>query len=181
METLYPLSDDKNNQLDILVPIISFDHKMFLKNYYKISDASDFYIWLNNNKNAPVFTKLRLMDCFIISFGSNISVVDEVFAEAILDVIRKFWIKKIYNKLCQYVGFKNDKVAFVSSDENKLSKSEQITERTKFLMNNLMTKKNIFELSNNYFSQMSNNEKNSIEDLLIFLIRELEIKIQKII
>lgn len=171
-------------KIDLLTPILNFDHKTFLNKYYKITDVSDFYIWLQNNKMIPVFTKMRIIDCFIISYGKNITIIDDIFSEAIIDIIKRFLIKKMYGKLCVYIGIKNGTGVFIKPESNKLKKSDNIEIRTKFLFSKLISLKIISEISNKYFTKIGSIENNikehnkiGIDDFINFLNSELKIKI----
>jgi hypothetical protein len=164
------------DELDILYPLIHFDHANFLQKYYKINDINDFYFWLKNNITAPYLTKERIIDCFIISFGKNVDILDYVFSETILDIIKKFRIKKMYKKLCKYVDIKHDKLFFVDPTKNELKNGEYIEERTLYLFDYLITEKNIFQISNDYFTniQTKNNEQIiGIENYYKYLVNEL--------
>lgn len=181
----YDIDDDqivaRNDKMDLLYPIIEFDTKEFLRKYYKINDISDFYILLKNNKSIPVFTKIRLIECFIIVFGKNITIIDDIFSEAIIDIIKKFWIKKMYGKLCKYIGIERNDCMFVDPKKNKIEKSDNVSARTKFIVSKLITPKIIFEISNNYFADIGTRGVIGMDNFYDFLITALEEKIKTLI
>lgn len=179
----YDVDDDdqlitQNDKMDLLYPIIEFNAKEFLRKYYKINDISDFYILLKNNKSLPIFTKLRLIDCFINVFGKNITITEEIFSETIIDIIKKFWIKKMYGKLCKYIGVEKNDGVFINPKKNNIEKSENVGIRTKFIIANLITTKLIFEISNNYFTGIVTRRAIGIDDFYDFLTIALEEKIK---
>lgn len=170
-----------NDKMDLLYPIIEFNAKEFLKKYYQINDIGDFYILLKNNKSLPIFTKLRLIDCFINVFGKNITITEEIFSETIIDIIKKFWIKKMYGKLCKFISIENNEGIFINPKKNKIDKSENVSIRTKFIISNLITSTLIYEITNKYFINIETKNNIGIDDFYNFLIVALEEKIQTFI
>ena len=181
----YDVDDDnlitQNDKMDMLYPLIEFNAKEFLRKYYKINDISDFYILLKNNKSLPIFTKLRLIDCFIIVFGKNITITEEIFSETIIDIIKKFWIKKMYGKLCMYISIEKNDGVFMNPKKNKIKKSKNVSIRTKFIIANLITSKLIFAITNNYFADIETRSAIGIDNFYDFLIIALEEKIKTFI
>lgn len=169
-----------HNNIDILYPIIDFNAADFLKKYYNINDISDFYVYLRNNKSIPIFTKIRLLECFIIVHGKDISVVEDVFVETIIDIIKKFWIKRMYRKLCNYITVKNDECIFVDPSNNKLSPSDNVSLRTKCIMS-VITPQIISEISNNYITNIGMRNKSGIEDFYEFMFTSIENKIKSLL
>lgn len=147
------IQDDKIN---ILYPIINFNPQDFLSMYYGINDANDFYILLKNT-NLPIFTKIRLFDCFINIFGEKIALIDNILSDTLIEIIKKFWIKKMYRRLCNYINITNGECHFINPDNNQLKKTEYIHNRTKYIMKILITQKNIFKICNNFFSNIKKN------------------------
>ena len=150
--------------IDILLPIIHFECDEFLKKCYNINNIGDFYGWLNNNKNTPYLSQLRIIDCFIKCYGNNIDILDDIFTDVIYYIIKKYWIKKMYNKLCQRVGVENNIAFLVKENKNMLKKTDYIEIRTKFLFSNLITKENIAQISSEYFSHKKGNFDIGIND-----------------
>lgn len=168
---------DESQNLDILYPIINFDGGYFLKKYYKINDISDFYFWLKNNKNVTVFTKLRIIDCFIMEFGKTVTVIEDIFSDTIIDIIKKFWIKRMYNKLCKFID-KNGNI--IDPAKNKLKKSDDVANRTKNIVTKFVTPQNILEISNNFFTDIQKKDTIiGIDDFYSFVVDALEGKMKK--
>lgn len=176
----------KNNEIkltDTCDPLITPKQdklRTFLK-YYNITSPNDFYIWLKNYKDIPVFTLMRVIDCFMLLFGKTITIIDKILSDCIEHIIKLFWIKKMYGKLCNYVSVFNDTCHFVPDKSNKLKKTDDIKIRTKFLLSELVTYSNIFEITNKYFNEFNNRSTFGMSDFLVFLISDLEKKIQKLI
>lgn len=173
-------NDDKllfQTKLDILYPIIDFNPYDFLNAYYKIKDISDFYAYLREHKNIPVFTKLRIIDCFIISFGKDTDVIEDIFSDTIIDIVKKFWIKKMYGVLCQYVTVVHNDGKPISPSNNKLKKSDDVAIRTKYIVSTVATPQNIFEITNKYFTDIQSNDDAGIDNFYEFLLRSLEEKL----
>jgi hypothetical protein len=177
-----------DNKINMLYPIIDFKIRDFLSKYYNIKDVGDFYIFLKNNKSLPVFTKLRLIDCFIQVFGKNIIIAEDALSDTLIDIIKKFWIKKMYSKVCAYIGTKNNDGIFINPNKNTLKKSDDISIRTKFLISKLVTPKVIFEITNNYFSSIASKTEISdaevevgVDQLYDFLLSEMIEKIRAFI
>jgi hypothetical protein len=146
--------------LDDLYPLINFNASEFLQTYYQIDSVETFYNFLRNNKLYPVITKLRIIDCFIISYGKDVTMVDNIFSETILNIIKSFWIKKMYGKLAKYVMcHENDKCMSVQPNKNTNTKIEHMQQRIKYMYSNILTEENITFISNNYFNELSHNDK----------------------
>lgn len=165
----------KEDILETLYPLFVFNIEEFLKTYYNINDLSDFYDWFKNNKSSAVFTKIRILDCGFQIFGSKISIIEDILTQSIIEIIRSFWIKKLYGKLCKYLDVKDDKVIVVKS--SKLSKTEQIPLRSKFIITDIITQANIFEITNKYINILKERVNVGTDDYLVFLTNALIKKI----
>lgn len=173
------LFSTREQKSTLLTPYIIFNPFSFMSDYYEIKTLNDFYSWLSNNKNAPVFTKMRLIDCFILSFGNDVNVVDDIFNKTIIDVIKKFWIKKMYRKLCSYVhATPQGACKLIEPSKNKLKKSDNVTERTKFLLT-LITPIMVSEISNIFFSTIRTND--GIAEFYDTLVNGVRKKIQNML
>lgn len=170
-----------DDQINILYPLILFNHSDFLKTYYQINDINDFYYWLKTNKMTPIFTKLRLFDCIINAFGKDITIVESIFIETIIEIIKKYWIKMMYSKLCKYVGFsQKNELQLMKPENNKLNKMDNVEERTRYIISTIITTQNLTNIINNYFNEITNRKELGINDFYIFIVLSLEEKIQKI-
>jgi len=174
------------SELSTLYPLINFDAEQFLESYYKITDETSFNEFLKNSKMYPVMTKLRIIDCFIMTYGKNVTLVDDAFPETILSIIKAFWIKRMYGKLSKFVYCdESDHCSFVNPKINSLRKDEYIKQRTKFMFFEILTIPNITRVSNNYFNDLANNGKeftitdSGIENYYEYLLGNIPIIAQK--
>lgn len=168
--------DDK---LNILHPLILFDNRDFLQTYYQINDINDFYFWLRTNKNIPIFTKLRLFECILSVFGDDISIVEPIFVETIIDIIKKYWIKMMYSKLCKYIGYSSEnEIQIMKPSKNKLTKIEKIDERTKYIISTFITNQNLTNIINNYFNNKKKDD--NLNDFFNFILTSVEDKMKKL-
>jgi len=172
------MSDE--SQLNILYPIIQFNAFEFLSKYYRINDVSDFYKWLEIHKSSPVFTRIRLIDCFFEVYGKDITVTEDILTETIINIINNFWIKKMYRKLCQYVSIKNNNGFVIDPKKNKLNKIDEIVTRTDFLISHVITSTAVFEILNDYVA-LINKGNNKYELFYDFLLSSLINKLNKMI
>lgn len=162
---------------NLVVPLLTFDTKKFLTDYYNINSQDDFNGWLVNNKNAPIFTQIRIIDCFLRIYGKKITLFDDDFINSILDIIKKFWIKKIYNRLHKHISILNNECIIVPTDKNKLKKFDDVELRKKYIETKIITKDNLYVISNKYVDKYTNKLTNdilSVDTYLIFLINALE-------
>jgi hypothetical protein len=157
---------------EILYPIMPFNSLSFLKTYYDIKNVNDFYQWIKDNKFVPIFTKIRLYSCFITAFYHNVTILDDAFIDGIIDIIKKFMIKKIYKKICGYVGIIDNRVAIIKPSENKLNCKDDIDKRTKFIINDILTHQNIARVSTVYFNTEGKNDT-YLEDYIGFIFNTI--------
>lgn len=167
-----------NVSADNLYPLFVFNDTLFLKDYYHIVNLPDFYQWLIDNRNVPVFTKLRVIDCCLRVFGAKISIIENILAVTVIDIIKNFWIKKMYGKLCKYidVNIDDNKVLFRTTNIAKLDNAQL---RSKFIVTNLITQTNIFEILNLYIKEIHERAFVGTNDFLAFMINELLKKIER--
>jgi hypothetical protein len=125
---------------DLLNPVSQFNPRYFLMRYYNINTINDFYKWFASNKNAPVFTRTRVVDCFMSGFVDQITVLDETFVDIIIQLIKQFWIKEIYGKLSPYVGIVDDKCVIMMPDKNKLKRMDSNEIRAKYIVNEIFNR-----------------------------------------
>jgi hypothetical protein len=153
-------NSERQDNLDELYPLINFDAKDFLLTYYDIDSVESFYDFLKNNRLHQILTKLRVIDCFIITYGKDVSMINNIFSETILNIIKSFWIKRMYGKLSKYVMCNDDeKCVFIDPSNNKNKKGDYIQQRIKYMYSDILTEENITYISNNYFNDISKNNK----------------------
>lgn len=163
----------ENTQSNLLQPLWPLNNKNFLAQYYLIKSQTDFNNWLIDHKDSPVFTRIRIIDCFLRAFGKDIAMFDDEFINAILSIIKQFWIKKIYNRLYKYVSVVNEECVIVQPEKNKLKKLEYSDIRRKYMETKIITYDILFTISNKYLEKSKKNTL-SIDEYLSFILDSLE-------
>lgn len=164
---------------DLLNPVSQFNPRYFLMFYYNISTINDLYKWFASNKNAPVLTRTRIVDLFLLSIRDNAIFFDETFVDIFIQLIKQFWIKVIYKKLCPYVGVVNGKGILTIPEKNTLKKMENNDIRAKFIVNEIFDKSKLVEMTGQYTDKMIKTETQmSFDSYLQFIVIELEKSIQ---
>lgn len=170
---------------DVLYPIIEISPNDFLMKFYNVSNVDDFYALLRNNENYPVFTKIRMLDCFINIYITNVNVIDTSISTLVHGIIDDFWINKIYDAMHQYVFIFNNICTLVHPENNKLDREDFAEQRIKYLSEQI-TPQLVYEFVNNYVHSISEKQitddwaKHSViyhqstDGLLKFIIVSLE-------
>ncbi len=165
-------------QMDILNPMINFDHELFLASYYNILTYENLIDWLDKNKNSPINTKLRIIECSWKAFKDKIYFIDlfiiEIYMEYFIENINIF-----YNKLHKYIDIEKDKLSFKKTN---IDIKTNIIERINFLKDKLLNTDEISKFLNKYFEKYRDNiNEISFEkkEILQNYINYLENKIEK--
>lgn len=166
---------ESDSKLDMLTPYIDFDPRTFLDKIYGIINVPDFFTYIINNPNMPLLTYERLLDCFITTFGKNITLVDDPFTKMTHKLIKKYWIKIIYKKLGNYIECNEHECSVILAKDNKLNKHDFLHERVNFLMS-VLTESVIYRMSNAFFSEINKSEQQSIgiDEFKKFIINTTE-------
>jgi hypothetical protein len=171
----------ENTQANLLQPLWPLNYKNFLSQYYLIKSQIDFNNWLVDHEDSPVLTRIRIIDCFLHAFGKDIAMFDEEFINAILSIIKQFWIKKIYNKLYKYISVKLDedtpKCIVVVPEKNKLKKFEYSDIRRKYMESDIIGYDTLFIISNKYLEKSKKNIM-STDEYLNFILDSLEKEVE---
>lgn len=131
----------KQDELEMLNPQIEFNDEMLLNMYYNILNIGDTITWFNNNTKAPVYTKLRILNCAFNVFGGNMSIIPDEIINIIIEIIEKKKIKYLYKHLNKYIGKKNDTYILINPDANDLDINDDIIPRTNYILQVLCTPK----------------------------------------
>lgn len=172
MESHDPIAQIETKTMNILYPTISFNANYFLRTFYPISNIPQFYEWLHNHRDAPTFTLIRMLDCFIMAYGHRVSIVDEIFIDCLIDVINGFWMKSIYLNLHKFIGVKDDKCFITSPTKNKLDIRDHSKLRKKFIMTDIFTKQTLMDHTTSFFAHFPDIPYGT-DDLLIFIIKKI--------
>ncbi len=175
-------SSTHDDAYDVLYPIIEISPNDFLMKFYNVSSIDDFYALLRNNNNYPVFTKIRMLDCFINIYITNVNVIDTTISDLVHCIINDFWINKIYDVMHKHVFIFNNICTIVRPENNMLDKSDFAKQRKKYLLEQF-THQIVYEFVNNFAHHVSEKvetndwtKKNiqSTDGLLKFIILSME-------
>lgn len=114
--------DDKELEMNIILPFIDFNCEQFLKIYYSIFTFQDVVNWIERNKQQGQFlTRERVMECAFNVFGKDIEYVDDSIVNFYMDVIKVKWLKDIYDAVGKYINIKNEKISLarITKENNK--------------------------------------------------------------
>lgn len=121
--------DKRDIALSFAIPNFGFDCKQFLKNYYDLYSFESVLEWLSKENNS-IGTQLRIMNCAWSAFinkEQNQNVLNDELIEFYSDIIRKIWIKDIYNHVFEYISVdKNNILLKKNKDVSKYHKIEKI-------------------------------------------------------
>lgn len=132
---------NKYQDMNIIVPSIYFDTEQFLKIYYNIHSYNEGVKWIEENKTVNIYTKLRIMECLITSYNTDILYIDDAVINLYIDWANLQWIKDIYNTFEKNVDIKDENIIIVNN--SKLKFYDHIEERKKFLLNKFINKNNM--------------------------------------
>lgn len=65
---------------------------------YNITTFDDALIYINSNI-IQLITKMRIIDCALIVYGSSIKSVDYALVDLYIDVMKTYWIDDIFNTI----------------------------------------------------------------------------------
>nr|QBK89068.1 MAG: uncharacterized protein LCMiAC02_01610 [Mimivirus LCMiAC02] len=173
---------DRTNKLveyNIILPQIDFDCKKFLKIYYKIFSFENAIVWINKHKHSALFTKLRILECAWKSYGYNIDVIDDSVVNLYIDIIKRYWIKTIYENIGGYVHIKKKQIYFSKHDKKNNNKYK--IEKINFILKKLITKNNVYKFLVRYIKKNMdkwNTIDNINNDMLSEFISYLSNKIE---
>jgi len=131
--------------LSIAIPIITFDCKSFLKNYYNIHSFENTINWLENSKN-PIYTQLRVLNCAWSVYGKTTDIISDSLVNFYIELIKTTWMKDIYPQTAQYIYADNKNIYF---KENNDIDQHQI-EKTNFFLKKIIESQFIYDVLKTY-------------------------------
>jgi hypothetical protein len=177
----------KELEMNILLPKIDFDCTNFLKIYYDSYSFEDIFIWFSKHVNTPVTTKLRIIECAWSAYGNNIDVVSDSVVKFYIKLIKKMWIRDIYQHTKQYIVIKNSSIYLrngVNIKDNRGNKYR--IEKTNYIIDKFITKNNIYKFLTNYikkykdsWDQITSHNKNLKYNFINFILTDVKNKISK--
>lgn len=117
----------KGNDQEIRVDVdlgMNLQYSQFLKLYYKIYTFDDALLWIDKNKGAQLETKERIIDSAIITFKSNIQVIDDSLVNLYIEIISGLWFNDLYRMLNEFIIIEDGLIKFkiISEDDIKRKK-----------------------------------------------------------
>ena len=83
-------------EMNMITTNIIFTSKKFLKIYYDIYSFENAVFWIIKNKHKAIYTKLRILNSAWKAYGDTIDVLNNQTINLYIDIIKQYWIKKIY-------------------------------------------------------------------------------------
>ena len=144
-------------ELNALTPHIDFNSEHFLKIYYNLFSFEESIEWLEKNKHVPMGTKMRIMNCSLKVFGGDIELFDTRFADFFIDIVKKRYIKNIYNDVHKYIGYDKEtkEIYIISENNNILVKNDYSTERMNFISKTFIEKDEAMKFLMKYIKSAS--------------------------
>jgi hypothetical protein len=135
-------------ELNMLMPKIDFDCSQFLKIYYNIYSFENGINYIINNMNSPYYTKIRILECAWKIYGNNKAVITDNLITIYLSIIKKRWIKLIYNSLSKYIKVESNKIFFTKKATSKDNKYK--VQKINYLFDKLINKNNLYNILEEY-------------------------------
>ncbi len=179
---------NKELELNILTPYIDFNVEHFLKIYYNIFSFEDSVDWIDSNKHVPMGTKVRVMNCSLKTFGENIDLFDNRFADFFIEYVKKNEMKHLYNKLNGHIGINSDKksINLTTKDKNELLTNEYCLERTNYIIKTFLEKDDVIKFLVRYFKhrktqwkEIKNHLSNMSTDFVGYVLNKITVTLQK--
>jgi len=138
-------------EMNIIMPKIHFTSKRFLKIYYKIYSFENTIVWINENKHKSIHTKLRILNSAWKAYGNTQNIIDEQIVNLYINLIKQYWIKKLYKYISIYVYVSGKKIYF--KKQSVKNNNNYSVEKINFIIKKLITKKNIYKLLSIYIDE----------------------------
>lgn len=182
----------KEIEMNALLPEIEFDCLKFLKIYYDLHSFEDILNWITLNKQIPILTKLRIMECAWESFGKDLDFIDDRLVDFYEEIIKKRWIKKIYNRIKKYIFVDRNEKIYLKKEEKYPNiiktyidkKDRYKTEKINFIIKTFVTKNNIYKFLSSYIEKYKhkwNDIRSHSSNLKEYFIEYIINKIHEII
>lgn len=160
-------------QTDVLNLNTGFTVASFLHTYYNITNVEEFINWLNNNKDASIYTKVRLFDGVLKVFNQVINIIDDTVAKLVIEIIKKLGMKRLYKQINEYIGVNNAVVKIVNPKDNKLNKKDQYVLRINYIVETFLNKNVIRKFVSKFIKQYSD-EFNQFESPTNIMLKSFE-------
>jgi len=142
--------------------IKNFNYKHFLKRYYKIESFEGLCKY--NLDNAIYFETLnRLLNCAWNGFKINYIPIELV--ELYINIIKKYWIKEYFSIFLENIEVIDNRIKFVDYTNQAIDIKK--IERINFMIEKLVTYKNIKNILEKYNSKIKNDKEYKEHNILL--------------
>ena len=114
-------------EMNMITTNIIFTSKKFLKIYYDIYSFENAVFWIIKNKHKAIYTKLRILNSAWKAYGDTIDVLNNQTINLYIDIIKQYWIKKIYRHIEKYIYTICKKIYFKKQSSKNNKKNTKIT------------------------------------------------------
>lgn len=147
----------KDLEMNMLIPSIDFNCKQFIQLYYDIGSYNDLLVFLN--KNEPIYTKLRIIECSFNVFPNDIfDVIDDSIVNFYSSIIKKIWIRDMISAFSKYI-YIDGKNIYLKENNDELNKNNVVI-KVNYFIENFATSSIIYELLDRYYKKNKNKWNN---------------------
>lgn len=139
--------------IPLITPISEFTKQKFLQ-IYNIRSFGECLVWLSDNINIPIKTKVRVIDATLNIYGKDIQFVDDVFIDFFHDYIKKEHVTEMYERLHKYIDIQKDDVLLAK--KTSLEIDAYRIERINYIISYLATVEYIKNFLVKYVQNFSN-------------------------
>lgn len=99
-------------EMSTINPSLAFTCTHFLRIYYKIASFDEAMDWLENNQEAPYYTKERIINCAWNSYGESVKEPSTQLIMFYFKLAKKRWMNKMLVHLNKYLDINGDQIKF---------------------------------------------------------------------
>jgi len=85
-----------NTYTELLIQKATLEKLMVL--LYNIKTSDDYLLWFKQNKNLPIYTQKRVLDCYLHIICKDIMTINDDIIELLQKIVNNFWKHQIKNK-----------------------------------------------------------------------------------
>jgi hypothetical protein len=129
---------------NVIAPQFSFSSEYFVKIYYKINHLDDMLKWLDDHKNDPYKTKLRVFDNSMVVYGNQLNVIDHRLVHHINSIMVEN-LPKIYRHIKQYFIVVDGTVKLIAPDSKYQHNKSDIGDIRNYIKEKFLGNDNIHQ------------------------------------
>jgi len=170
-----PTANDKNVHNDdlfresVMSPQFIFSSTFFVKIYYKINSIDDLLNWLNDNKDDPHKTKIRVFDNGMVAYGNDLNIADLRLVTFVNDLMIVN-MAKIYRHIKKYLMIENDTVHLIDENQrvNGIESSDALHAYRNYIKEKFLGTDNVHQFMSKFLRYYKNDITNRyISDVLV--------------